>query len=91
MSYIFIQAACETFCVEETMINDGRNALTKSPLTEETVKFSKPSVNITLKDALAASYKKKVIACKVKKNKRLGDVTEDRETVFVDMQPLVSR
>ncbi|XP_061712007.1 nitric oxide synthase-like [Cydia pomonella] len=81
------QVAAETFCVEETMLMDAKNAISKLPLTEETVRFGKPSTTVSMKQALESTYKRQVIPSMVKKIKRLGDHTEDRETIFVDMQP----
>ncbi|KOB70820.1 Nitric oxide synthase [Operophtera brumata] len=80
--------ACETFCLEENdMVKDAKKALGGVPLTEETVRFGKPSVVLPLKTALEAGFRKQLITCKVKECKHLGDFTADRETIFVDMEP----
>lgn len=72
------------------MVKDAKKAFGKVPLTEETVRFGKPSIVLPLKAALEASFRKSLITCKVKDNKHLGDRTADRETVYVDMAPQVS-
>lgn len=80
--------ACETFCLEENeMVKDAKKALGTVTLTEETVRFGKPTANLTLKSALETSFRKQLITCKVKENKHLGDYTADRATIFVDMEP----
>lgn len=72
------------------MVKDAKKALGNVPLSEETVRFGKPSENMTLKSALEASFRKQLVTCKVKENKYLGDYTDDRATIFVDMEPEVS-
>ncbi|KAG6452910.1 nitric oxide synthase [Manduca sexta] len=80
--------ACETFCLDENdMVKDAKKALGTVPLTEETVRFGKPTTNPTLKTALEAGFRKQLIVCKVKENKHLGDYSVDRATIFVDMEP----
>lgn len=71
------------------MVKDAKKALGGVPLTEETVRFGKPSVALPLKSALEAGFRKQLITCKVKECKSLGDYTADRETIFVDMEPQV--
>ncbi|XP_026757602.2 nitric oxide synthase-like isoform X1 [Galleria mellonella] len=80
--------ACETFCLDESdMIKDAKKALTTLPLAEETVRFGKPIPDISIKCALESSFRKQLIACKIKHNKLLGDCTADRATIFIDMEP----
>ncbi|KAJ0180349.1 hypothetical protein K1T71_003753 [Dendrolimus kikuchii] len=80
--------ACETFCLDENdMVKDAKRALDTVPLSEETVRFGKPSGNITLKIALETSFRKQLVTCKVKESKYLGDYTDDRATIFVDIEP----
>ncbi|KAJ2952585.1 hypothetical protein O0L34_g6909 [Tuta absoluta] len=81
-------AACEMFCIEENdTVKDAQNALSEVPLTEDTVRFGRVSNPIPLKCALETSFRKHVVTCKVKESKPLGDVTADRATAFVDMEP----
>lgn len=83
--------ACESFCLDENdMVKDAKKALGTMPLTEETVRFGKPSGSLTLKSALEAGFRKQLISCTVKESKMLGDFTADRATIFVDMEPQVS-
>lgn len=72
------------------MVKDAKKALGTMPLTEETVRFGKPNVVLSLKGALEAGFRKQLIPCKVKENKQLGDFTADRATIFIDMEPQVS-
>ncbi|KAL0893659.1 hypothetical protein ABMA27_013817 [Loxostege sticticalis] len=82
------QVACESFCLDENdMVKDAKKALGTMPLTEETVRFGKPSGSLTLKSALEAGFRKQLISCTVKESKMLGDFTADRATIFVDMEP----
>jgi nitric-oxide synthase, brain len=83
--------ACETFCLEENdMVKDGKKALGTMPLSEETVRFGKPQIGITLKKALENTYRKQLSTCKVMENKILGDCSADRTTIFIDLEPDVS-
>lgn len=72
------------------MVKDAKKSLGKVPLTEETVRFDKPTTVLPVKSALEAGFRKSLIECKVKTNNNLGDRTADRETVFIDMEPQVT-
>lgn len=72
------------------MVKDAKKALGTLPLTEETVRFGKPTAVLSLKSALEAGFRRQLVSCKVKENKMLGDYTADRATIFVDMEPQVS-
>lgn len=72
------------------MVKDAKKALGGVPLTEETVRFGKPSVVLPLKSGLEAGFRKQLITCKVKECKHLGDFTADRETIYLDMEPQVT-
>nr|XP_026494938.1 nitric oxide synthase isoform X1 [Vanessa tameamea] len=79
--------ACETFCIEENdMVKDAKKAFGRMPLTEETVRFGRTDKKCDMKSGLEHSYKKKLISCKIKQTKHLGEHTADRATIFVDME-----
>lgn len=73
------------------MVKDAKRALGSVPLTEETVRFGKSNNTMSLKSALEAGFRKQLISCTVKENKNLGDYSVDRATIFVDMEPQVSK
>ena len=72
------------------MVKDAKKAFGKIPLTEETVKFSRSDSKRDMKSALEYSYKKNFITCKISENKYLGESTNDRSTIFIDMESNVS-
>lgn len=72
------------------MVKDAKKAFGKIPLTEETVKFSRTENKRDMKSALEYSYKKHFISCKINENKYLGESTNDRSTIFIDMKSDVS-
>ncbi|XP_039747140.1 nitric oxide synthase-like [Pararge aegeria] len=81
------QVACESFCLEENeMVQNAKKSLGMIPLTEETVRFNRAEKELSLKASLEQSYRKQTITCKVKENKHLGEYTNDRATIFVDME-----
>lgn len=83
--------ACETFCIEENeMVKNAKKSFGKIPLTEETVRFNRADKKPNIKAALEDSYKRQFMTCKVKDNKHLGEFTNDRATIFVDMESSVS-
>ncbi|OWR52517.1 nitric oxide synthase [Danaus plexippus plexippus] len=79
--------ACESFCLEENdMVKDAKKSFGMLRLSEETVRFGKADKKPDVETALTDSYKKYIISCKVRENKNLGEITDDRVTVFVDME-----
>lgn len=60
-------------------------------MTEETVRFGKPSSDLPLINALEAGFRKQLVTWKVKESKTLVQHSESNaETVFVDLEPDVS-
>lgn len=72
------------------MVKNAKKTFGEIPLTEETVRFNRAEKEICLKTALENSYRKQIITCKVKENKHLGEYTDDRATIFVDMDSNVN-
>lgn len=82
------QVACETFCLDENeMMKNAQKAFDTVPLTPETVRFSKPSADISLSKALESVQKKELITFKVNKVKYLGKhEATNGVTIFVDLR-----
>lgn len=72
------------------MVKNAKKSFGTIPLTEETVRFNRPEKESCLKTSLENSYRKQIVTCKVKENKHLGEYTNDRATIFVDMESNVS-
>ncbi|KAJ8725465.1 hypothetical protein PYW08_003648 [Mythimna loreyi] len=83
------QESCKTFCLDESdLVRDAQSALHIIPVTEETVRFGKPSSDLPLINALEAGFRKQLVKYKVKESKTLVKHTEtNAETVFVDLEP----
>lgn len=72
------------------MVRDAQSALGIIPVTEETVRFGKPSSDLPLINALEAGFRKQLVTYKVKESKTLVQHSEtNTETVFVDLEPEV--
>uniref|UniRef100_A0A2A4JQF6 Nitric oxide synthase n=1 Tax=Heliothis virescens TaxID=7102 RepID=A0A2A4JQF6_HELVI len=83
------EESCKTFCLDESdMVKDAQNAVGVIPVTEETVRFGKPSSDMPLISALAAGFRKQLATYKVIENKTLAAHAEsEAETIFIDMEP----
>ncbi|XP_035436564.2 nitric oxide synthase [Spodoptera frugiperda] len=87
-SEIFLES-CKTFCLDESdMVREAQNALGIIPVTEETVRFGRPTTELPVINALEAGFRKSLVTYEVKENKTLSEHKEtNAETIFVDLQP----
>lgn len=85
--------ACETFCLDDDeTLQEAKRALGTVALSEETVRFAHAVGRApALPAALQSALNKQFVTCIVRANKDLGDASAERSTIFIDMEPKVSR
>lgn len=73
------------------MVEEAKNIIEKTQLTDEVVRFGKPKeTSQPIIEGLKAAYRKKIVTCTVKDNKLIGKYNTDRSTIFIDMETEVS-
>ncbi|GBP31541.1 Nitric oxide synthase [Eumeta japonica] len=81
------QLCCETFCLDDSeMVKQAKESMSAKPLTEQTVTFAKPTTTVPLQSALAKTFRRHLLSCKVRENVILGDRSTERATIFVDLE-----
>ncbi|XP_039746679.1 nitric oxide synthase-like protein isoform X1 [Pararge aegeria] len=82
--------ACETFCLDDDeTLQEAKRALGTVALSEETVRFTIPEIKPPgLLNALQSAVNRQLTTCVVKANKDLGDLSAERSTIFIDMEPM---